>query len=110
MDKDLLLSPRVTSETDTIDIPNVGTVTVRGLSRWEMLMANKGVKEGDVLTIERRMLHFAMVDPALTESDVEAWQKASPANEINPVMQRINELSGIAQGSSKSDLPGDGDD
>lgn len=104
MDKKALLSDRVTAVTGTVELDGVGTVTVRGLSRYEMFLASK-VGAGDDLKQERFILAAAMVDPKLTEDDVEAWQKASPPGEINEVAKKVNELSGIGEGAGKSDVP-----
>lgn len=105
MDKSLLLKPRIA--TAEVHIPDVGTVTVRGLSRQEMLDAGNLAEQG-VAVMERAMLSMGMVDPELTVDEVAEWQKASPANEIQPVVLKINELSGVAQGSTKEMFQGAG--
>lgn len=106
MDKALLFAPRLAQA--EVEIPGVGTVTVRGLSRFEMVGVQK-LQEKGVLVHERAILAMGMVDPAMTEDDVAQWQKASPAAEINEVAKKINELSGIGKAAAKSDVPGDGD-
>lgn len=98
MDKSALTAPRL-PEAD-VEIPGVGTVRVRGLSRFELLLAGKTGGD-DTAAMERKMLSFAMVDPDLSEKDVEAWQKASPAGEIAPVVAAVNELSGVGRESAK---------
>lgn len=100
MDKAALLKDRVTGVTGTVEL-EAGTITVRGLSRWEMI---QGGKKEDELAQERFILSCAMVDPAMNEDDIAAWQKASPPGEINLVALKVNELSGIGQGADKSDL------
>jgi hypothetical protein len=108
MDKDLLFKPRL-PEAD-VDLPGVGTVRVRGLSRSEQLLA---VKQGDidaagnvnitrVEAIERRMLVFGMVDPQLTDDEVKRWQRAAPGGELEPVTRKIQELSGMLEGADKA--------
>src|SRR5689334_19532258 len=99
MDKEALFRPRL--EQADVEIPGVGTVTVRALTRWELLTAGHGVKEGNVLELERRMLAYGMVEPALTESEVGEWQKVCPANEIQPILAKINELSGVGKDAHK---------
>jgi hypothetical protein len=96
MDKELLFKSRL-PEAD-IDIPGVGTVRVRGLSRVEAMhvQAANGVE-----ATERRILALGMVDPELTEAEVGQWQKASIASELEPVAQKIAELSGILPESAK---------
>jgi hypothetical protein len=99
VDKDTLLKPRL-PEAD-VDIPGVGTVRVRGLSRYEVLLAQKEQPKG-VVAYERVMLRFGMVDPALTEDEATQWQKASPAGELEPVTRQIAALSGMGEGADKA--------
>lgn len=108
MDKSALLTERLPR--DTVDIEGVGAVTVRGLSRFELMLAGKGdVEKEDPAKVEQRMLAMAMVDPEMSEEDIVRWQKASPAGEMNSVVEKMNELSGIGNGAAKEaykSLPG----
>lgn len=101
MDKKALLSDRVTGQTGTVEIEGVGEVTVRGLTRYEMILAGK--IDGE-LRQEQFILSAAMVDPEMSEEEVALWQKVSPPGEINTVATKINELSGIGQGAPKSEV------
>lgn len=96
VDKDLLFKPRL-PESD-VEIPGVGTVRVRGLSRIEAIHVQEA--KGTEAT-ERRILALGMVDPALTEAEAGQWQRASAAGEIETVTARIAELSGMAPESPK---------
>lgn len=98
MDKAALLAPRLPH--DDIDIPGVGTVRVRGLTREELHLTGQRQTEG-VAATERLVLHLGMVDPALTEDEVGEWQRNAPAMEVQPVLNRINELSGIGREFAK---------
>lgn len=109
MDKSALLADRVTLNSTDVDIEGVGTIRVRGLSRFELLIAQKKYPD-DTLKQERFILSTALVDPQLTEDDVAAWQRSSPPMEIDSVAQVVNRLSGIGKDAAKSDVPGDGDD
>jgi hypothetical protein len=109
MDKNALLATRAGVEIEEVEIPGVGTVKVRGLSRFELLVGQKK-HEGDNLKQERWVLSLAMVDPVLTEDEVATWQRTSPPMEIERVAQVVNRLSGIGKDAAKSDVPGDGDD
>jgi len=106
VDKDLLLKPRLAE--DDIEIPGVGTVRVRALSRAEVLLVRKATDNADsidgprVLVLERKMLAAAMVDPVLTEAEVGRWQQASAAGELEPVTTRIQQLSGLLPESAKA--------
>jgi hypothetical protein len=103
--KSKLLTARFTTEDVPID--GVGVVKVRALSRAEVLeqrKALKGVKteaeardkavDGDW---ELWAVSTAMVDPEMSREDVVAWQKASPANEIEMITEVIMRLSGIGK-------------
>jgi hypothetical protein len=105
VDKDLLFKPRL-AEAD-VEIPGVGTVRVRALSRAEVLLVRKATDlAGDVdgpraLVLERKMIATAMVDPVLTESEVGRWQNASAAGELEPVTDAIQRLSGMLPTAAK---------
>jgi hypothetical protein len=88
-----LIKPRL--KEDTVAVPGIGDVRVRGLSRWEVLHDVQKAK-GTAAT-ERRILTLGMVDPEMTEDDVTAWQKAADAGEFDDVVTRISELSGIIE-------------
>lgn len=109
MDKSALLADRVSLNTGTVDIEGVGTITVRGLSRFELLVAQKTYPD-DTLKQERFILAAAMLDPKMGEGDIAEWQRTSLPMEINAVATRVNELSGIAQGSAKEAYKSAGDD
>jgi len=96
-------------KTDTEDIPGVGTITFRGMSRWELLEASRIGEEHGTAAQEKFILHVCMVDPPLTEAEVKAWQMLpGSAGEIAPLQKKINALSGIGKGAAKSDVPSDG--
>lgn len=97
VDKELLFKPRL-AEAD-VEIPGLGAVRVRALSRSEV-MSLKAVAT-DVEAVDRRMLFLGMVDPKLTEDEVVRWYAASPAGEIEPVTLKITELSGMTEGAAK---------
>lgn len=101
MDKGKLLADRVINRRGEHEIPGVGVVKFRALSRMEMLESAERF-EGRTLEQERYILSRAMVDPVLTEADVETWQGCSPPGEINEIASKINELSGISRGAPKS--------
>lgn len=100
MDKELLLKARL-PEAD-VEVPGVGTVRVRGLTRAEVLKCQTLVQDGPgrVEALERKMLALAMVDPELTEAEVGQWQKASPAGEMQPVTEKVQALSGMTKGAA----------
>lgn len=105
VDKEVLLTPRLNEVAD-VPIPGVGTVRVRTLSRAEIFLVRKATDtehmDGPrVLTLERKMLAAAMVDPPLTEAEVGRWQKTAPAGEMDPIVHKVQELSGMLDTSQK---------
>lgn len=96
VDKELLFKSRLPEE--DVEIPGVGTVRVRALSRDEALKV-RGTS--DVATIERRMIAMGCVDPVLTENEVKRWQLAATAGELEPVTLKISELSGMTDDAAK---------
>lgn len=105
MDKELLFKPRV-PEAD-VDIPGIGIVRVRGLTRAEAMII-QSVKGTEA--IERKMLHFAMVDPKLTEAEAGMWQKASTVGELEAVTRKIQELSGMGEAADRAAYKSLGDE
>lgn len=118
IDKEALLKDRLNEA--EVEVPGIGTVRVRGLSRGEVISMQKATDNEHtldgprVLVIERKMIALGMIEPQLTEDEVKQWQKAAPANEIDPVMAKISELSGLDKGAGKAamrsfrDGPGSG--
>ena len=90
MDKAALFAPRLPQS--DVEIPGVGTVTVRGLSRVEAMLVQKAE---DPETRERKILAFGMVDPQITEHEAGKWQQASAAAELEQVTTVIANLSGL---------------
>lgn len=73
-------------------------VRVRGLSRQEVIHVQntKGVASVEALT-----LSLGLLEPKMTVDQVKAWQKVSEGGEMEPVTQRIGELSGMLKDSRK---------
>jgi hypothetical protein len=109
VDLEKLLGPRADTPTglpeDDVEVPNMGTVRVRGLSREEVFETQKAK---DTQAHERKILHLGMIDPPMTEGQAGVWQKVSPGGEIEPVIDKIRELSGLDEGADKSELSRDG--
>lgn len=80
-------------EHSDVEVPGVGTVRVRALSRAEA-MKFEGVQT-EVAVLERKMLSLALVEPALTEEEVGKWQEASSAGELTVVLMEVLRLSGM---------------
>jgi hypothetical protein len=109
--KEELLARRI-GDTEDVPVPGVGTVTVRGLSRAEVMSVRKATDSADTLdgpralVIERKMLAAAMVDPVMTEAEVGAWQACSAAGEMDVVVNKVQEMSAMTEGADKSSVRG----
>lgn len=100
VDKARLMSGDRRPGREWVTVPGVGDVLVRGLTRSEVLL----VQELDVQwRRECRSLHYALVDPRMTETEVERWMRTAPSGEFNAVAQRVLELSGMAETSAKEE-------
>lgn len=84
---------------EDFEIPGVGLVKIKPLSRAEA-MSVQGT-EIPVIELERYILSKALVEPKMTEADVQAWQESSPAGELEPLLDRVVEISGMKKAASK---------
>jgi alanine racemase len=105
--REQLTKPRLPE--DTISIDGLGTFRVRGLSRFEVLVSKQREERLGMVAMERMMLAAGLLDPSMSEDEVTAWQKASPAGEIEPVVNKIAELSGMLEDAGKAAYKSDGD-
>jgi hypothetical protein len=87
---------------DDVELSNGRKVQVRSYTRYELVNAGKGTE--DPALIERRILGWCVVQPAMTAKQVEQWQKTSKPGDIAAVITRIRELSGMSEGAAKSDV------
>lgn len=107
MDKAALLGMSV--PTEEFDIDGVGTLTLRGMTRYEMMLVFKRQENESELSAEQLSLSIGIVEPKLTEDEIAAWQKVAPGGLLNQIAVRINALSGLGKGAGKSNLSADGD-
>ncbi|MDN5751375.1 MAG: hypothetical protein L0H64_23225 [Pseudonocardia sp.] len=98
IDKETLLKQRFGEQ--EVQIPGVAVVRVRALTRGEALQVRD--KTMGTAEIERKLLAWALVEPKLTEDDVRAWQDASPAGELEVVVDAIVKLSGMEKAAAKA--------
>lgn len=96
MDKKDLLKRRC-PEAD-VELPGVGTVRVRGLTRAQVLEISKraNADNADMGDVEAQGIAWAMVDPELTVDEVKQLFEVAGFAEIQLLNEKINELSGIA--------------
>ena len=100
IDRDAFLKHRLGER--VVELPGVGMVRVRGLSRQEVFDLQK-IK--DVEQMERRVVFLALVEPKLSEEDIAGWYENAPAGEVDLIVTPIQELSGLAEGAAKSGVP-----
>lgn len=103
--KTALTTPHL--KTGEVELEGVGSVLVRGLSRWEMVDVQK--LEDDRQRQDTLAVAYGLVEPQMHQDEVMAWRKAGGAMEIEAVARKINELSGIGKDAAKSDVPSDGE-
>lgn len=87
-----------------LDIPDVGTVRVRGLTRAEAL-GLQTIKD-DPGALEQRIILLGLVEPALSADDVDAWYGSAPAGLTDLIVDAVSRLSGLGEGAAKSGVPG----
>lgn len=96
--KEALLKKRFGEE--EVEVPDVGTVRVRALTRGQALQLEG--KEMGAAVMERKLIALAMVEPSLTEEEVGQWQELTTAGELQPVVEAIIRLSGMEQHAGKA--------
>jgi hypothetical protein len=101
MDKELLLKARIPEY--EYEIPGVGSIVIRPMTREEMHTIT-GRNKKDTLRGEVQVLAACMVDPKLSEDEVAQWQRSSPSGELSKIVNKIMELSGLTEDADKSDL------
>lgn len=106
MDKSVLLADRLPR--GEVEVPGVGTVALRALSRYELVLAGKGTE--DSALIEARLLSYTLLDPQLSVDEVRQWQRSAPSGEVGLVVDKMRELSGLGEGADKSSVSGPGDE
>lgn len=100
IDRDVLLKARLPEE--TVELPGVGEVRVRALSRAEVIdLQENRDKRGQVGT-EVFCLARGIVDPALSEEDARQLLDVSAGAELQPAVDAIMRLSGLTEGAQKS--------
>lgn len=96
------LTAPIEPDTRDVTLPNGKVVKVRGLTRFELMLNGKGTD--DPALIERRNVKLCMVEPRMTEAQVEKWQKSpGSVRAFGDLSSAIRELSGLSEGAAKSD-------
>lgn len=103
IDRDALLARRLETSTGfpeaDVEVPGIGTVRVRGLSRFEVLHIQQ--TKGGPAAVEVVTVHLGLVEPKLSEDEVKKWQRVSVASELEPITEAIGRLSGMFEKADK---------
>jgi hypothetical protein len=84
-----------------VDVPGVGVMRIRELSRAEVIDRLWEVDRTVRGAFETRLVSMSLVDPVLTEEEVQRWRTISTHGEIEAVLAKINELSMLTKESAK---------
>lgn len=108
MDKNVLLQRKASLETETVELDQDVTVTVRGLTNAEVRKCREMAKD-DRKRYEYLLVAAGMTDPKMTEAEVSRWLEGdpddpddvgAPAGDSVQVMSAIQRLSGLAKGDA----------
>lgn len=103
---ELLVGDEITEQ--DVTLPNGKKLRVKGLSAYEhkLVLKNTINADGSVDsdTIENRLMHYGIVIPKMTMSQVEKWVKTASAGSVAAVSQKIRTLSGMGADAEKSDV------
>lgn len=74
-------------------------IRVRGLTRTQVLELRK---LSDSKDFEPQMLAYGVVEPKLTKGHAVQWLDSAPAGELDSVVERIYDLSGLGEDAGKA--------
>lgn len=101
MDKELLFKPRLAEE--EVDLPGVGTIRLRALTRDEIMAAQEEHidEDGEVdrAGLDNAILARSMVDPQMTEEETARWASVASAGEISLVVEAVMRVSAMDDAS-----------
>lgn len=85
----------------SIELPGIGTVKVRGLTRAEVMGLKGKFDPQDVVAHDVWILATAMVEPALTRDEVVQWYEVASMEEIQTVINAALQVGGMGDSSDK---------
>jgi hypothetical protein len=100
-----LLSGSTPAEKD-VELAGVGTIRIRGLRRVDTFAVRAA--GDDVAAMNRTVLAFGMVQPAMTEDQAEQWMRVASSDIVGRVVEAIFDLSGMGKDAQKSGVPAAG--
>jgi hypothetical protein len=97
VDKELLFKPRLHEE--EVELPGVGVIRIRALTRDEVVGAREEHTDEDGqidhAAVDNAILARSLVDPELTEDEVARWAAAAPAGEVTLVTEAVKRVSAL---------------
>lgn len=101
IDKETFLKAVLPEE--TLSLPGVGDVRVRGLTRQEAV--NLSHAKGNVPALECLIIKLGLVEPVLTSDEIKTWYESSPSGLTDLIVNAVTRLSSLDEGAAKSGLP-----
>lgn len=94
LSKEELIQRSTASVDDTleVEIPDVGSVIVKALTRSQALRVADG-KNTEVR--DAMIVAYGMVEPSMTVREVKEWFKQVPAGMVQALSEQIAEFSGL---------------
>lgn len=89
---------------DTIEIPGVGQVKLRGLSRSEVVglgVQSPDLTQSELFDLTVKVVSKSLVEPKLTGAQVDTLMNHVPADVFNILVDTAMRLSGLDEGASK---------
>lgn len=108
--KNALMAGEPQEADDTAEVKtHAGVVTVRALTRKEVLNLNSGRQNGElnIAEYEAVMVSKGLVSPKMSVAEVSSMQDHEKAGSgaLKDITDKIAELSGLAEGADKSGVP-----
>lgn len=89
----------LTAKVEDVELEGLGTVTVRGLTRKEVLDIQDQMD--DPAEADARSLSLVFVDPKLTIEQARQLQTVVSAGSLEPLNEAVARLSGMKPGAMK---------
>lgn len=99
IDKELFLKARIPER--VVDIPDVGEVRLRGLTRAEAKRVQELLQPESKEDADAVMLSLCMVQPEISPSEAAAWLEEASLQEASLLLAACLDLSGLTEEAAK---------
>jgi hypothetical protein len=106
LNREQILARKVAGHVHKHDLGDGDTVIIRGLTRDESLEVRRANEAGDLADADNLVIHYGLVEPALSLEDVATWAAQDAAGDLTRLSNHIAEVSGLLEGAGKSRVPG----